>query len=314
VSTRRHARSGRLNFTPSTAASSQVLNKPNGLTTTTASAWISTDSTEIRRLNRWQPTQRDRWNRRSIDDTRHLRITSDSSNQTFSFATIRVGAGGIGLNTFFSGKTPRIAVNSVVSAIRQVRRSQGGIGEDSHNAECCTAAHDELARRMANRWPCCTTNDDDVAQGSSVARAWRRATARFKALSYGSTGDQRVSIDEEAVRMIGYQRTFQASQTHFHISELLDTLISCNACRSIPSTTAPATSCENAADLELRGLSGLLRLQTQLSTGRRIQVASEDPTELCGPRAAAIVGAQARTRRTFHEPVVSGRPTLPSAT
>jgi flagellar hook-associated protein 1 len=137
----------------------------------------------------------------------------------------------LGVNTFFTGSSAGdIAVHKgVLADPGKFAASLGGVGEDAHNAE-------KLATLLTARLT--SQNGDslavmydqmtsDVAQGASVAKSVTEGYRTFQAALDGQhLAISGVSIDEEAVRMIGYQRTFQASAKLIStISELLDTLV-----------------------------------------------------------------------------------------
>lgn len=166
-----------------------------------------------------------------IDDTRKLQIASDSPIVSFSFAKDTSGTlAALGLNSFFSGTSATdIAINAGVRADpAKFAASQGGIGEDSKNAEILAGF---LTRGLSSR-----NNESlavlydrmtsDVSQGASVAKSVTEGYRSFQAALEGQhLAISGVSIDEEAVRMIAYQRSFQASARYIStISELLDIL------------------------------------------------------------------------------------------
>jgi flagellar hook-associated protein 1 FlgK len=137
----------------------------------------------------------------------------------------------LGINTFFSGDA---AGNLDVSAIlrqdpTKFAASRGGIGADAGNAERLANLLDtpldalgggtlaELYDRVAG----------ETAQRASVARSVADGFRVFhKTLEGQKLATSGVSLDEEAIKMIGYQRLFQASARFIAtISELLDTLV-----------------------------------------------------------------------------------------
>jgi len=161
-----------------------------------------------------------------------LNIKSDSANSEFAFAGDSSGVlAALGVNTFFSGTAAiDLAVNEVVSADpAKFVASAGGIGKDTELAVQLAAFSDrriasennatigELHGRIVSR----------TTQGSSVARA---ASEGFRVFEETLRGQQLavsgVSIDEEAVRMLQFQRSFQASARFIAtVSELLDVLV-----------------------------------------------------------------------------------------
>ncbi len=168
----------------------------------------------------------------TIDATRHLKITADSSNVSFSFAEDTSGVlAALGLNTFFSGRgASDIRINSVVrNDPGKFAASSGGIGEDSRNAErLATLLDSPLGSQggdsLAVLYDRLTSN---VAQGSAVAKGVASGFRTFQSALEGQhLAVSGVNIDEEAIRMIGFQRTFQASARLIStLSELLDILV-----------------------------------------------------------------------------------------
>jgi flagellar hook-associated protein 1 len=168
----------------------------------------------------------------SIDQRRHLHIASDSPTVSFSFANDTSGAlAALGLNTFFSGSNAgNIGVNSVVRKDpAKFAASSAGIGEDSRNAERLGGL---LSQGLAsqNGTSLAVMYDrmtNDIAQGASVARSVTDGYRTFaSALEGQHLAISGVSIDEEAIRMIAFQRVFQASARYIAtISELLDILV-----------------------------------------------------------------------------------------
>jgi flagellar hook-associated protein 1 FlgK len=167
----------------------------------------------------------------SVDESHHLQISADSPNVTFGFAQDTSGAlAALGLNTFFKGHDALdIGINSVLQADPgKFAASSGGIGQDTHNAESlATLLNTDLpgqgGKSLAVLYDQMTS---DVAQGSSVAKSVAEGYRTFQSTLDGQAmAISGVSIDEEAVRMIGYQRTFQASAKYIStISDLLDML------------------------------------------------------------------------------------------
>ena len=84
---------------------------------------------------------------------------------------------------------------------------------DSHNGESIGAIYDGM---VAN-----------VAQGSAAAQTSANAAQAFESsLQSQQTAISGVNLDEEAVNMMTYQRSFQASAKYIAtISDLLNTLV-----------------------------------------------------------------------------------------
>lgn len=167
-----------------------------------------------------------------ITASRRLVISADSPNVEFAFANDTSGVlASLGIGTFFTGSTSGdIGVSQVVrDNPAKFAASRGGIGADTENAvEMAQFMNRALEARDGS-----TLSDlydqliGDSAQGASVARSVAEGFRVFKGTLEGQhlaiTG---VSIDEEAIRMITYQRTFQASAKFIAtISDLLDVLV-----------------------------------------------------------------------------------------
>jgi flagellar hook-associated protein 1 FlgK len=168
----------------------------------------------------------------TIDESRHLRITSDSATTTFSFANDTSGVlASLGINTFFTGSGANdIGVSDVLRAdASKFAASQEGVGEDSKVAEklanlLTTAIPSHDGASISVLYDRMTS---DVAQGSAVAKSVTEGYRTFQtALEGQHMAVSGVSIDEEAVRMVAYQRAFQASAKFISVvSEMLDMLV-----------------------------------------------------------------------------------------
>ncbi len=171
--------------------------------------------------------------RAEITPNRGLSIRSTSPDLEFSFAHDTSGLlAALGLNTFFTGSTAlSIGVNRLVAADPALfAASRGGIGADTDNAV-------ELARFLDV--PLAAKNGDSLAvlydrlvsgvtQGSAISQAVAEGARTFEATLRGQKlALSGVSIDEEAVRMITFQRQFQAAARFIaHLSELFEVLVS----------------------------------------------------------------------------------------
>ncbi|REJ66873.1 MAG: flagellar hook-associated protein FlgK [Planctomycetota bacterium] len=166
--------------------------------------------------------------------TSDARITlAADAGLEFSFANDTSGLlAALGLNTFFEGDSARtIGIRQeLIDDARLLAASGGGIGEDTDNAV--------LLADFANR-------ELDSANGSSVDSLYRnlsssvtQATAVARSIAEGdqvfmqSLESQRfatsgVNLDDEIVRMISYQRAYQAAARYIaEINELLEILVS----------------------------------------------------------------------------------------
>jgi flagellar hook-associated protein 1 len=168
----------------------------------------------------------------SIDATNHLQLNSDSSNSEFSFAGDTSGIlAALGVNTFFSGyDAGSLGINQKVADDPSLfAASSGGIGEDSNNAVELAAFLDRPLEGK-NGTSISTLYDrlvSQVTQGSTVTQSVAEGYRVFSETLYGQhlalTG---VNLDEEAVKMITYQRAYQASARYIStLSDLLDILV-----------------------------------------------------------------------------------------
>jgi flagellar hook-associated protein 1 FlgK len=168
----------------------------------------------------------------SITSTGNLKINSDNPNLTFSFAGDTSGVlGGLGLNSFFSGSDAKdIDIDATLKADpRRFAASLGGVGEDTQNAvrlanflNTPLSSHDghslaQLYDQMVS----------DTAQGSAATKS---ATEGFRTFQQTLEGQHfavsGVNLDEEAIRMISFQRAYQASaKVIATINEILETLL-----------------------------------------------------------------------------------------
>jgi flagellar hook-associated protein 1 FlgK len=167
----------------------------------------------------------------TVDETGHLTIQSDP-NSSFSFADDTSGVlAALGLNTFFSGKgASDIGINNILKTDPgKFAASSGGVGADSANAErLASLLNKNLDSQGGNSLAVLYDRlTSDVSQSASVTKSVAEGYRTFESSLNGQhMAISGVSIDEEAIRMIGYQRTFQASAKLIStISDLLDTLV-----------------------------------------------------------------------------------------
>jgi flagellar hook-associated protein 1 FlgK len=168
----------------------------------------------------------------TITPDRKLSIQSTSSDEEIAFANDSSGAlAALGVNTFFTGNDARsISVNSAVAADPATfAASRGGIGADTDVAVDLANFLDQpldsqggtslsqLYSRMTS----------DVAQGSAVAASAADGAKVFQqSLNGQNLAISGVSVDEETVNMIQYQRSFQASAKYIAtLNDLLNTLV-----------------------------------------------------------------------------------------
>jgi flagellar hook-associated protein 1 FlgK len=161
-----------------------------------------------------------------------LEIDSTSTDNEIAFANDTSGVlAALGLNVFFTGTSASdIGVSAAVANDpAKFAASQGGIGADTDNAQIMADFVDQ---------PIASHNGESigvvydnmvagVAQGSAVAQTNDDAAQAFESsLSSQQTAISGVNLDEEAVNMITYQRSFQATAKYIAtVSDLLDILV-----------------------------------------------------------------------------------------
>ncbi len=223
-----------LNFTPNSGMFSLLMrNKQTGMTTTTEISielnGLDTD-TSLNDLVA-QLTSIDGLTA-TVTTGGELRLKTDSKNLEFAFQGDTSGVlAALGLNTFFGGATASdIGINDMIRNDPALyAASRGGIGEDTENGVELAALIDApLASQggasLADMYRRTVT---DISQASAVSRS---VAEGFRVFQKTLEGDQLavsgVSIDEEAIRMISYQRMFQMSARYVAtVSEMLDALV-----------------------------------------------------------------------------------------
>jgi flagellar hook-associated protein 1 FlgK len=164
--------------------------------------------------------------------TRNLQITSDASGQEFAFADDTSGVlAALGVNTFFSGKDALSL--DVTDALKEdpgkFAASRSGIGADTDNAieladfgDRDIASHNgDSIRVLYNRMM------SETAQGSTIAHSQAEGNRVFEETLRGQKlAVSGVTIDEEAVKMIAFQHSFNASARFVGtLREMLETLV-----------------------------------------------------------------------------------------
>lgn len=168
----------------------------------------------------------------SVNSKGNLRLSADDPNLTFSFASDSSGVlAALGINGFFSGNSAQdIEIDASLKADpRRFAASLGGVGEDTENAV-----------RLANFLNTPLASQDgstlaklydklvgDIAQGSASTKS---ATEGFRTFQRTLEGQHfavsGVNLDEEAIKMISYQRAFQASAKIIAtVNDMLETLL-----------------------------------------------------------------------------------------
>lgn len=161
-----------------------------------------------------------------------LTLISDSADQAIAFAADSSGVlAALGLNTFFSGSTAgALGVNANLAADPSLfAASKNGVGADTQNAVELAGFLDRPLESLSGA----TLTDlyarftGEITQASSVARSVHDGFQVFEDSINGqlqAVGG--VNLDEEAIRMLSYQRMYQASAKLIStLNELLGVLV-----------------------------------------------------------------------------------------
>lgn len=168
----------------------------------------------------------------SIDANGRITIRSESMEQDIAFGNDTSGVlAALGINTFFggSGAGSIHVAETMLNDPSKFTASRSGIGVDTAGAVELAAFLDRPLASHNNH----TISDlydrlvGDVTQSSSVAQSiaegYRVYEASLEARHLSVSG---VSIDEETVRLMQYQRAFQASSRYIAaLDELLQILV-----------------------------------------------------------------------------------------
>ena len=162
----------------------------------------------------------------------NITLNATSPTVQFSFANDTSGAlAALGLNTFFTGSTAAdLGVNPTLLADPgKFAASSGGIAVDTANA---LKLANFMNQPLASAGGSTLTDVYDkmvggVTQGSTVAQAVSQGFQTFQQTLQGQqSAISGVSIDEETVQMLAYQRAYQASaKLVATVNSLLDTLL-----------------------------------------------------------------------------------------
>jgi flagellar hook-associated protein 1 FlgK len=161
-----------------------------------------------------------------------LNITADSSDYRFSFSDDSSGVlAALGINTFFAGTdSSNVGINAVVSDNpKLLAGGQGHIAGDNRNALAISELQDEPVDQLG---------------GISLREKWSRYTEDLAVKAQRATQDvessnvivdslesQRqavsgVSLDEEAINLLQYQRAYQGAARFLTVvDELMQTLL-----------------------------------------------------------------------------------------
>ena len=167
-----------------------------------------------------------------VTASRTLQITSDSSNVEFAFADDTSGIlASLGIATFFTGTTAlSIGVNQqIIDDPSKFAASRGGIGKDSENAVLLGGfldkpLDDEGGISIVGLYERLT---GETTQAAAVARSVSEGFLVFQLTLEGQKlAISGVSLDEEAIKLIVLQRSFQAAARLVStLSELLDVMM-----------------------------------------------------------------------------------------
>jgi flagellar hook-associated protein 1 len=168
----------------------------------------------------------------SIDSQGRVVLATNSKDQQIAFAKDSSGfLAAMGLNTFFTGSSARdISVNQVIiNDPTKFAASFNGIGEDTQAAIILASFQDRPLSSLGGS----TLSDlydrmtSTITQAATIAKSVAEGSRVFKEnLSGQSLAISGVNIDEEAIKMLRYQRVFQASAKYISaLDELLSILV-----------------------------------------------------------------------------------------
>ncbi len=168
----------------------------------------------------------------AVSSTGELSIASDSVDQEFAFANDSSSIlAALGLNTFFSGySATSLGISAALASDpAKFAASQGGIEADTENAILLADFLDRPldTKNGASIGVLYDRLTGEATQSSTVARAIAAGARVFEDTLRGQKmAVSGVSLDEEAVRMLSYQHSFQASSRYIStLNELLDILV-----------------------------------------------------------------------------------------
>lgn len=153
----------------------------------------------------------------SITADNRLKIESDSETITFSFQNDTSGVlAALGINTFFSGETAlNIGLNSTITSDPTlIATSREGVGRSTGNALLLSEALDSPVSEWGGR------SVRDLYEGMAVRLTQEANSMKGRSEGYRTyystleskhLGISGVNLDEEAVKLINYQRAYQAS-------------------------------------------------------------------------------------------------------
>jgi flagellar hook-associated protein 1 FlgK len=168
----------------------------------------------------------------TITPDRRLSIQSSSPDEQIAFANDTSGIlASLGINTFFTGSDANsLSVNQeVIDNPSTFAASAGGVGADT-NVAVQLAGFNDLPLPSQSGATLSQMYDrvaSDVSQGSAVAQNLADSAQTFQqSLNTQNLAISGVSIDDETVKMMEYQRAYQASAEYIStINSLLQTLV-----------------------------------------------------------------------------------------
>jgi flagellar hook-associated protein 1 FlgK len=168
----------------------------------------------------------------SVLPTRKLAISSDSKDLVFYFSGDSSGVlAALGLNTFFSGSTAMdVNVNEILKVDpAKFAASRGGLGADTENAIELAAFLDYAIASKNDASLAILYNQitSQATHGAAIARSVAEGARVFEQTLYGQKlATSGVSLDEEAVSMLAYQRAFQAAARYIAtLDEMFELLV-----------------------------------------------------------------------------------------
>ncbi|MBL8892192.1 MAG: flagellar hook-associated protein FlgK [Planctomycetaceae bacterium] len=152
-----------------------------------------------------------------IDNQGLLQLTTDDPNAEFYFSDDTSGAlAALGINSFFTGsKLGNLGVSAAIQKTPgQLSTSAGGIGRDTQTVLKLAGLEKQALPNLSGRSirSQYELSVGDVAQRSSTAKSLADAFSQYAAtLESESLSQTGVNLDEEAAKMLQYQRAYQAS-------------------------------------------------------------------------------------------------------
>lgn len=168
----------------------------------------------------------------SVTRSGQLTISSDSADSEFAFSGDSSGAlAALGLNVFFTGSTARdLGVSSILrDEPSRFAASAGGIGQDTDNAILLADFVDQpiKSKNGATLQTLYSRLISETTQNSAVTQAVTEGARTFEQTLRGQRmANSGVNLDEEAIRLIGFQNSFQASARYIAtLADLFEVLV-----------------------------------------------------------------------------------------